>query len=108
MSDIHNIAIEQCVLAALMTVQSSYETVAGDLTQDCFFSTKHQEVFKAIAELADAGKPYDVVLVEQKLNQSKSLVDATEYLMTLMSEAPASFYNVHCRIGSLEVLKHHQ
>ena len=54
MSDIHNIAIEQCVLAALMTVQSSYETVAGDLTQDCFFSTKHQEVFKAIAELADS------------------------------------------------------
>ena len=47
MSDIHNIAIEQCVLAALMTVQNSYETVAGDLTQDCFFSTKHQEVFQS-------------------------------------------------------------
>ena len=47
------------------------------LTQDCFFSTKHQEVFKAISELADSGKPYDAVLVEQKLNQSKSLVNAS-------------------------------
>ena len=45
MSDIHNIAIEQCVLAALMTVKDSYETVAGDLTQDCFYATKKQEIF---------------------------------------------------------------
>ena len=50
MSDIHNIAFEQCVLAALMTVKDSHETVAGDLTQDCFFATKHQEIFKAILE----------------------------------------------------------
>ena len=108
MSDIHNIAIEQCVLAALMTVQNSYETVAGDLTQDCFFSTKHQEIFKAILELADAGKPYDVVLVEQKLNQSKSVLDATEYLMTLMSDAPSSFYNLVSYVSELNKLKTHR
>lgn len=108
MSDIHNIAIEQCVLAALMTVQNSYETVAGDLTQDCFFSTKHQEVFKAISELADSGKPYDAVLVEQKLNQSKSLVDASDYLMTIMSESPSSFYNLGSYVSELNKLKSHR
>ena len=108
MSDIHNIAIEQCVLAALMTVKDSYETVAGDLTQDCFFATKHQEIFKAITELADAGKPYDVVLVEQKLTQSKSVLDATEYLMTLMSDAPSSFYNLVSYVSELNKLKTHR
>ena len=108
MSDIHNIAIEQCVLAALMTVQNSYETVAGDLTQDCFFSTKHQVIFKAISELADSGKPYDAVLVEQKLNQSNPTLGAKDYIYTIMAESPASFYNLGSYVSELNKLKSHR
>ena len=108
MSDIHNIAIEQCVLAALMTVQNSYETIAGDLTQDCFFSTKHQEIFKAISELADSGKPYDAVLVEQKLNQSNPTLGAKDYIYTIMAESPASFYNLGSYVSELNKLKSHR
>ncbi|WOE32772.1 MULTISPECIES: replicative DNA helicase [unclassified Acinetobacter] len=108
MSNIHNISIEQCTLAALMTVQNSYETVMGDLTVDCFHSTKHQEIFKAIATLAENNKPYDIIMVEQQLNQSKSVFDATEYLMTMMTEAPSSFYNLESYVAELVKFKNHR
>ena len=58
--------------------------------------------------MADSGRPYDAVLVEQKLNQSKSLVDASDYLMTIMSESPSSFYNLGSYVSELNKLKSHR
>ena len=93
MAEIHNLSIEQCVLVALMTVQNSLETVMNDLDENCFFASRHQEIYKAITDLAGENKPYDVVFVEQKLNEKSSLigVSPSEYLLTLMSDAPSSF-----------------
>lgn len=110
MIEIHNNSIEQCVLAALMTVQNSLETVMNDLDENCFFATRHQEIYKAITDLANENKPYDVVFVEQKLNEKNSLVGVTpaEYLMTLMSEAPSSFYNLESYVAELNKLKAHR
>ncbi len=110
MIEIHNNSIEQCVLAALMTVQNSLETVMNDLDENCFFATRHQEIYKAITDLASENKPYDVVFVEQKLNEKNSLVGVTpaEYLMTLMSEAPSSFYNLESYVAELNKLKAHR
>ncbi|AVH14393.1 replicative DNA helicase [Acinetobacter indicus] len=110
MIEIHNNSIEQCVLAALMTVQNSLETVMNDLDESCFFATRHQEIYKAITDLASENKPYDVVFVEQKLNEKNSLVGVTpaEYLMTLMSEAPSSFYNLESYVAELNKLKAHR
>ena len=110
MIEIHNNSIEQCVLAALMTVQNSLETVMNDLDESCFFATRHQEIYKAITDLANENKPYDVVFVEQKLNEKNSLVGVTpaEYLMTLMSEAPSSFYNLESYVAELNKLKAHR
>lgn len=110
MIDIHNNSIEQCVLAALMTVQNSLETVMNDLDENCFFATRHQEIYKAITDLASENKPYDVVFVEQKLNEKNSLVGVTpaEYLMTLMADAPSSFYNLESYVAELNKLKAHR
>lgn len=110
MIEIHNNSIEQCVLAALMTVQNSLETVMNDLDENCFFATRHQEIYKAITDLANEDKPYDVVFVEQKLNEKNSLLGITpaEYLMTLMSEAPSSFYNLESYVAELNKLKAHR
>lgn len=110
MIEIHNNSIEQCVLAALMTVQNSLETVMNDLDESCFFATRHQEIYKAITDLANENKPYDVVFVEQKLNEKNSLVGVTpaEYLMALMSEAPSSFYNLESYVAELNKLKAHR
>ena len=108
MSNIHNISIEQCVLAALMTVQNSYETVMGDLTTDCFYANKHQDIYKAIVSLADKNKLYDVLMVEQQLNQENTLFDATEYLKQLMAEAASSFYNLESYVAELVKFKNHR
>lgn len=110
MTELHNNSIEQCVLAALMTVQNSFETVMNDLDEDCFFATRHQEIYRAIVELANENKPYDVLFVEQKLNEKKPLVGTipADYLMTLMADAPSSFYNLESYVAELNKLKSHR
>ena len=110
MSEIHNLAIEQCVLAALMTVKNSLETVMGDLSENCFYATKHQAIYKAIVDLANQNKPYDVLFVEQKLNEKKPLVgeNPSVYLMTLMAESASSFYNLESYVAELNKLKMHR
>ncbi|WP_347460886.1 DnaB-like helicase C-terminal domain-containing protein [Acinetobacter sp. ANC 7454] len=110
MTEIYNNAIEQCVLAALMTVQNSLETVMNDLSEDCFYATRHQEIYKAIIDLSNANKPYDVVFVEQKLNEKQTFVGetASDYLLTLMADAPSSFYNLESYVAELNILKAHR
>ena len=110
MIEIHNNSIEQCVLVALMTVQNSLETVMGDLDENCFYANRHQEIYKAITDLSSENKPYDVLLVEQKLNEKNSLVgvDPSEYLMQIMKDAPSSFYNLESYVAELNKLKAHR
>ena len=110
MSEIHNLAIEQCVLAALMTVKNSLETVMGDLSENCFYATKHQAIYQAIVDLANENKPYDILFVEQKLNEKKPLVgeNPSVYLMTLMAESASSFYNLESYVAELNKLKMHR
>ena len=110
MSEIHNLAIEQCVLAALMTVKNSLETVMGDLSENCFYATKHQAIYKAIVDLANENKPYDILFVDQKLSEKQSAVgdNTTDYLMTIMADTPSSFYNLESYVAELNKLKSHR
>ena len=110
MSQLHSTAIEQCVLAALMTVQNSLETVINDLSEDCFFSERHKEIFKAITELSNENKPYDVVFVEQKLIETKriELIGGAVYLSTIFAESPSSFYNLEPYTAELNKFKAHR
>ncbi|MBU3848091.1 MAG: replicative DNA helicase [Candidatus Acinetobacter avistercoris] len=92
----HNLAIEQAVLAALMTVAESYEQVSDVLKESDFYATRHKYIYRAIEKLAQENSPYDAVLVNDWLIK-QSLLDAIggeEYLMQLMSDSPASFYNL--------------
>lgn len=110
MSEIYNLSIEQCVLAALMTVQNSLELVMDDLSEDCFHATRHKEIYSAIVDLANQNKPYDALFVEQQLNQKKSLAgeSAKDYLFKLMSDSPSSFYNLESYVAQLNKLKSHR
>lgn len=93
---IHNLQIEQGVLAALMTVAESYAQVENLLTVDDFYAVRHKLIFQAIVSLDSKNSPYDVVLVNQWLEMNNySLASGGEqYLMQLMSDAPSSFYNL--------------
>ncbi|MGG7266741.1 DnaB-like helicase N-terminal domain-containing protein, partial [Klebsiella pneumoniae] len=59
----HNLAIEQAVLAALMTVAESFEQVSDLLKENDFYATRHKYIYRAIEKLAQENSPYDAVLV---------------------------------------------
>lgn len=93
---IHNLQIEQVVLAALMTVTNSYAKVENLLTEGDFHATRHKLIFNAIVDLDSKNSPYDAVLVNQWL-EMRNYGEASggeKYLMQLMSDAPSSFYNL--------------
>lgn len=110
MSNIHNLSIEQCVLVALMTVQNSLETVMGDLDIECFYAERHKAIFKSITELSNENKPYDAVLVEQKLIETKTLElsGGSKYLLQIMSDSASSFYNLESYVAQLNKFKSHR
>lgn len=96
-SDIHNVQIEQAVLAALMTVAGSYSHVENLLTEEDFHATRHKVIFNAIVDLDSKNSPYDAVLVFDWLDSHKQieLAGGEAYLMQIMREAPSSFYNIN-------------
>ena len=93
---IHNLQIEQGVLAALMTVTGSYAQVENLLSVDDFYAVRHKLIFQAIVSLDSKNSPYDVVLVNQwlEMNNHSLASGGEQYLMQLMSDAPSSFYNL--------------
>lgn len=92
----HNLAIEQAVLAALMTVAESFEQVNDLLKENDFYATRHKYIFRAIEKLAQENSPYDAVLVNDWLLKQNLLeaIGGEEYLMQLMADSPSSFYNL--------------
>ena len=93
---IHNLQIEQAVLAALMTVAGSYAQVESLLTEQDFHATRHKLIFNAIVDLDSKNSPYDAVLVNQwlEMHNYSEASGGEKYLMQLMSDAPSSFYNL--------------
>jgi replicative DNA helicase len=93
---IHDLAIEQSVLAALMTVAESYSEIENLLTEDDFYSTRHKAIFSAVVALDAKNSPYDAVLVNNwlKSHDMSEKVGGEQYLMQILQDAPSSFYNL--------------
>lgn len=103
--------MEQAVLAALMTVDSSWENVGDVLGEQDFYASRHRVIFQAIERLARSGSPYDAVLVHDWLLKEQQLEAAggEAYLMQLMSESPSSFFNLPSyaeKVKELSTLRH--
>ena len=103
-SPIHNLQIEQAVLAALMTVAGSYAQVESLLTEQDFHATRHKLIFNAIVDLDAKNSPYDAVLVNEWLEMRNhgEASGGEKYLMQLMSDAPSSFYNLQSYVEKLK------
>ncbi|MDG3555296.1 replicative DNA helicase [Acinetobacter bereziniae] len=101
---IHNLQIEQAVLAALMTVAESYAQVESLLTEQDFHATRHRLIFNAIVDLDSKNSPYDAVLVSQwlEMHNYSEASGGEKYLMQLMSDAPSSFYNLQSYVEKLK------
>ena len=95
-TQIHDLQIEQAVLAALMTVANSYAQVESLLTEDDFYATRHKLIFKAVLDLDSKNSPYDAVLVHQWLEMHGfgEASGGDKYIMQILGDAPSSFYNL--------------
>ena len=93
---IHNLQIEQAVLAALMTVANSYSQVENLLTEEDFHAVRHKLIFQAVVDLDSKNSPYDAVLVNQwlEMHNYAETSGGEQYIMQILGDTPSSFYNL--------------
>lgn len=93
---------EQAVLATLMSNDGSFDIISGKLTTHDFVSSKHQLIFKAIAELANDNSPYEIDAVYDWLGRNELLGNhgvSEQYLMQMIQEMPPSMFNLEFYAG---------
>lgn len=88
----HDLEAEQAVLGGLMLDNSAWDQVADSLHEEDFYRREHRLVYRAMAELADAGNPMDVVTLSGRLRQQGRLDDAggLSYLGGIARETPSA------------------
>ncbi|MGI9270755.1 MAG: replicative DNA helicase [Woeseiaceae bacterium] len=88
----NSIEAEQSLLGGLMLDHKSWDKVADVVTSADFYRKDHRLIFAAIATLAEAANPSDVVTVSECLENRGELDEAggLEYLATLANETPGA------------------
>lgn len=88
----HSREAEQSLLGGLMLDEASWEAVADKVTEEDFYFVAHRLIFRALASLAEAGQPRDVVTVSEWLQREGSLETAggLAYVGTLARDTPSA------------------
>ncbi|WP_251977847.1 replicative DNA helicase [Salinicola avicenniae] len=88
----HSLEAEQSVLGGLMLDNSSWDTVSERLVADDFYRHEHRLAFNAMAELAEAAHPLDVVTLSEALERRDQLesVGGLAYLAELARNTPSA------------------
>jgi len=88
----HSIEAEQSVLGGLMLDNQAWDKIGDKITEQDFYRADHRHIFSVIADLADTGKPFDVVTLSERLDSLGELenVGSLAYLATLANETPSS------------------
>lgn len=83
-------AAEQSVVGGLMLNNAAWDDVIDLVAAEDFYKTEHAIIFKAMAALARASKPFDVLTVQEQLTDNNSLADAggEAYLFELVNNVP--------------------
>jgi replicative DNA helicase len=81
----HSHEAEQAVLGGLMLDNEAWDKVIERLSATDFYRREHQLIFRAIASMVDAQKPYDVLTVAEELKHRSQLneVGGEVYLFEL-------------------------
>ncbi|MDD5540436.1 MAG: replicative DNA helicase [Candidatus Marinimicrobia bacterium] len=91
----HSVESEISVLGAAMLDKNAIDTAMQYLSGESFYPDKHQEIFRAIMTLHNAGEPVDQVSVINQLKQTKKLEMAGGgYYITGIVESTPSAANV--------------
>lgn len=88
----HSIESESSLLGALLLNNESHGLVVGLVKTGDFYRHEHKEIFKAIVELIDNGKPADVVTVYEQLASigRSEEVGGAAYLNNLAQYVPSA------------------
>jgi len=88
----HNIHAEQSLLGGLMLDNSTWDRIADMVVERDLYRREHRLVFRAIAKLAEADQPFDVVTLAETLERTEQLEPAggLSYLGTLVNETPSA------------------
>lgn len=88
----HSDEAERSVLGAVLLDNAQFERAQIVLDHSAFYSPRHQIIFRAFEDLADAGTAMDVVTLRHELERSGSLSDigGAAYLAELLEGVPRS------------------
>ena len=93
--------LEKAVLGALMLEKDAFYEVSEILKDECFYEPRHQDIFKAIQQLAVKQKPVDILTVQEQLKLEGVLeeVGGAYYLAELSSKVVSTAHlEYHARI----------
>lgn len=87
-----NLEAEQAVLGAILLDSNALVTVMERIISEDFYSTKHQNIFDAMVELAEANEPVDLVTLTVRLQDKQQLeqVGGVSYLTQLANAVPTA------------------
>ena len=77
-----------------MLKNDAWDTVAGLVIEDDFYNQEHQLIYRTIKDLQDAGKPVDVITVQESIESKGNLsqlvnIGGKNYLTQLARETPS-------------------
>jgi replicative DNA helicase len=99
---LHNVDIEKGIIANLVIRNENYDSIADKLFVNDFFDIRNQIIIKAIIELSEEGRNFDVFILSDYLVENNLLEKAggEKYLIEIITNAP-SILNLE---GYLEIL----
>lgn len=88
----HSLEAEQSVLGGLMLDNEAWDQIADVVTEKDFYRRDHRMIFRAVADLANESKPFDVVTLAEWFSSRKELdnVGGLPYLGSLANDTPSA------------------
>lgn len=92
----HSIEAEFSVIGGLLLDNELFDEVSSKINERDFYNFTHRLLFKHISELIEAGKPADILTLEQYLTQKKVIEDlgGFAYLAEIVKNTPSTA-NIH-------------
>jgi replicative DNA helicase len=86
-----SIEAEKAVLSAILLDDQNLTLVTDVIKPSDFYNKRHQLIFQAVLDLAQANKKIDLLVLQDHLQSSKHLdeVGGIEYLMELQADIPS-------------------
>lgn len=88
----NSIPAEQSVVGGLMLDNAAWDKIADRVSEEDFYRRDHRLIFRAIAELAETGSPFDAVTLSEWLEKNQLLdeIGGLAALGTLAQNTPSA------------------